>query len=134
MKCSISVDELKSQIRAKEMSKADLKADYEAAVGTIDKAIVELKIQLANLVLNEQVILEENDKLVTLVSIQFNDRGKLYDYFWDSNDPVAAGDSVVVESTWGGLKAVTVVDVKRQEMDLSELSNYKCAYPQGTKY
>lgn len=133
MKCSVSIDEIKNQIRKKEQNKVSLKADYEAAVADIDRAIIELKIKLANLVLNEQAIQEANDKLVTLVSVQFNDRGKIYDYFWDSNEPVAIGDYVEVESTWGGFKTVIVVDVKRQEMELSELTDYKCAYPQGTK-
>lgn len=132
MKNSVSIDEIKNQIRAKEQNKADLKADYEAAVGTIEKAIVELKIKLANLILEEQSAPELADNLVTLVSVRFNDRGKAYDYFWDSTNPVAVGDSVEVESTWGGLKTVTVVDVKRQEKELLELIDYKCAYPFGT--
>lgn len=129
-----NINALKKLIREREEEKIRLKAEYEAAARNVEQAIIELKIELANIVLSGQEEPEVNENVVTLVSVQFNDRGKTYDYFWDSNDPVSIGDSVEVESKWGGFKTVTVVDVKKKEMELSELTDYKCAYPQGTKY
>ena len=128
-----SFEELKNQIRDRESHRERVVREYEAAIAVIDQDIVKLKVELANLVLSEQTAPEEKADLVTLVGIQFNGEGKIYDYFWDSDDPVEVGNRIDVESTGGRiLRGVQVVEIKRLELESLELSNYKNAYPLGT--
>lgn len=124
-------ESLKSQIRDRESQRAAIVNQYEASLAKIDQAIVKLKVELANLVLSGQAETEENDGLITLVGIRFNEGGKVYDYFWDSDAPVMAGDRIEVEGRCGGNIPVIVQDVKRLKVDLAEMSKYKNAYPLG---
>ena len=105
----------------------------EAQRAAIDKEIEALKIELANIVLNDMD--EGRDKretsvenIVTLVSVSFNGNGKTYDYIWAGDEEVHEGDTVMVETKWGAGKTVEVVRVHKQ-LWFAALDEYKHAYP-----
>lgn len=132
MKNTEKMVEIKKLIRVYEMRKEQLKTDYERAVKNVDEEITSLKIELANLVLEEQseTEAEADDGLTTIVGIKFFNGNKTYDYIWDSSEAVNVGDMVYVEGKWGGTQRVEVVAVRKEDLSNAD-HEYKCAYPLG---
>lgn len=122
------IDEIKKLIRTKEIEINRLTEEYEKNYFEIKKVIDTLKIEFADIVLESEA---DDCKTYTMVSVEFKEGGKTYDYLWNNKEPVAIGDTVEVENKWGDIRQVTVknvfkinaVDVEFAEMD------YKNAYP-----
>lgn len=122
------IDEIKKLIRTKEIEINRLTEEYEKNYFEIKKVIDTLKIEFADIVLESEA---DDCKTYTMVSVEFKEGGKTYDYLWNNKEPVAIGDTVEVENKWGNIRQVTVknvfkinaVDVEFAEMD------YKNAYP-----
>ena len=116
-----TMDDIKRLIREKEQAKA-----------TIDKEIVALKIELANIVLSEDEgspeLAAENEKMICFVGVTFKPGGKVYDYIWNGPGVAMTGAKVSVEARWGGWTEVEVVRVFTKPADACE-GDYKCAYP-----
>lgn len=103
----------------------------EAQKVAIDKEIEALKIELANIVLNDmdkEPVAQEvlDDDMVTFVGVRFNNGGKVYDYIWAGEKEIREGDSVLVSTKWGTEKVVEVVQVHKGIWDGS--IEYKHAY------
>ncbi|MBQ8245834.1 MAG: hypothetical protein IJZ42_01760 [Lachnospiraceae bacterium] len=113
----------------KENLKEEYKAKYEEALSDINAAITQLKIELADLVLSGSINDDiHSEPLVTFVTVKFNDKGKTYDYLWDSSENVAVGDAVLVESRWRDTQEAQVIKVF-QETPAYRDYDYKSAYP-----
>lgn len=112
-----------------------LKEEFEIKQKHFKSVIDALKIELADIILNSENQGEEQESedcnLRTMVSVEFKEGGKSYDYMWDSTKPVAIGDTVKVERKWGGFSHVTVVDVFKADLEKGEYADidYKSAYP-----
>lgn len=124
----VSIGEIKRLIDGCEKQKEDLRINYEKSVADVDKHINELKIRLADIILNRSGSDGEAVRQKTFVSVKFNDNGKTYDYLWDSQEDVKVGDSVQVENRWGGMQMVEVVRVFKEYAEYMDY-DYKSAYP-----
>ena len=123
------IDNIKTLIGNYEKRKEGLKEEYEAALSDINAAITQLKIELADIVLSNHVDnITSAEELATFVSVKFNDKGKTYDYLWDSHEDVVEGDTVEVECRWHGTQAAEVVKVFKETVGYRNY-DYKSAYP-----
>lgn len=79
------------------------------------KVIKELEIEIQQLIsqycnLDNEPI---NNEKVIIVSVKFNHKGKVYDYrLIGENKQAAIGDTVYVETPWGDIKEVEIVDYR----------------------
>ena len=113
----------------KESLKEEYRAKYEEALSDINSAITQLKIELADIVLqNSSNINTVDESLSTFVTVKFNDKGKTYDYFWDSSERVNVGDIVLVEGRWQDTQKAEVVNVFKESSEYRS-GDYKSAYP-----
>ena len=119
------IDEIRTQIQ-----------NYEMDIQDIQNKINALKLELADIVLNEPHKAETTERATNdwneesramVVSVKFNDNGKTYDYLWNSEDEVNIGDMVEVENRWVGTQEVEVVDVFTQDWNETKAHTY--AYP-----
>jgi len=123
------INQIRKLIEDKEQAKEDFRLAYEEAIAKLDADISKLKIELADVVLSEQNAGDDNTKNQrTFVSVKFNDKGKTYDYLWDSEKEVNVGDTVEVESRWHGMQTVEVVGVFKEDVGYMDY-DYKSAYP-----
>lgn len=124
-----NIESIKRKIQAHESRKEELRKIYEQSVLAIDGEIKELKIELADMILNDFPAAPTNsESQATFVKIKFKDNGKTYDYLWDSPEEVAAGDTVLVESRFHGYQQVEVVEVFKEDVGYMD-HNYKSAFP-----
>ena len=99
-----------------------------------NKEIVELKIELADIILRGDAdeidaAPAENERMIRFVGVTFKPGGKVYDYIWNGPEEAKVGDTVQVEGRWNGWTEVEVVSVFRKTADQCGDEDYKCAYP-----
>lgn len=115
------MDRIKLLIKEKEQVKA-----------AIDKEIVELKVELADIILRadeKDAEPAENKSMIRFVGVVFKSGGVVYDYIWNGPGVPAIGDTVQVESKWNSWTEVEVVNVFQKPADQCDDKDYKCAYP-----
>lgn len=127
------IDSIKTMIgnyeKRKEALKEEYRRKYEEDLSVINATITQLKIELADIVLSQHAgNVPSSEDLATFVSVKFNDKGKTYDYLWDSQEAVVEGDTVEVESRWHGTQEAEVVKVFKETFGYRDY-NYKSAYP-----
>ena len=127
------IDDIKKLIKEQEAEWNKLTEEYEKKASEIKKNIDVLKIELADIVLNSEneEPVKPNNNFYTMVSVEFKEGGKTYDYVWDSIKSIAVGDTVNIDGKWGGIKGAKVVKVFKMnavDVDFAEIE-YKCAYP-----
>lgn len=126
------IDDIKKLIKEQEAEWNRLTEEYEKKALEIKKNIDALKIELADIFLNnESKEAGTKSNFYTMVSVEFKEGGKTYDYVWDSIKSIAVGDTVNIDGKWGGIKGAKVVKVFKMsaaDVDFAEIE-YKCAYP-----
>lgn len=127
------IDDIKKLIKEQEAEWNRLTEEYEKKSLEIKKNIDVLKIELADIFLNSESEEPEkpNSNFYIMVSVEFKEGGKTYDYVWNSTKSVAVGDTVNIDGKWGGIKGAKVVKVFKMsaaDVDFAEIE-YKCAYP-----
>jgi hypothetical protein len=104
-----------------------LEQEYLKAVETINQANQNLKVELAEMVLNTDNTPVEIENLTTFVTIEFKPGGKQYDYIYNGKYDIKPGDFVEVDS-FGEIKDVKVLKVFTKSLNnMPSWINYKTA-------